>query len=296
MNKAIQEEARIMQRGRAVLFFTVFIFLCVFIVGCGKPKLASKWRDCEISIDGESDEWKDALAYYDENTRVNIGVMNDGTYLYICLITRNHGLMKQLTRSGFTVWFDPKGANSKVLGIRFPYGVGMRDQGMSPIERGDSDMAPSDKKGPEEPLKMLREPWQEVEIIGPGKEERYKTTVEAAEKYGISVKLGKSKGYFVYELKVPLFESEQHPYAIGVNKNKLIGLGFETAVMNKGMIRGMGSPGGRGGGMPGGSGGMPFGGGGMGGPGGGGDEMPEEEKSFQLWLIVMLSYRHSAIP
>jgi len=278
-----------MRGNRIISVFICFILLSVFIAGCGKPKLNSKLRDHEIIIDGKINDWQNDLSYYDEKTRVNVGVINDDTYLYICLITRNHGLMEQLARSGFTVWFDPNGANNKVLGILFPSGGGLiPENSMPPMGRGREDLGPLDKKGSERPSEMFQEPWQEIEIIGPGKEEKYKTTVEAAGKYGISVKMGNEKGYFIYELKVPLFENEQHPYAIGVNKNRLIGLGFETSGINKGMMRRMGPPGGRGGGMPGGDGGMPFGGGGMGGPGGG-SEMPEEEKSFQLWLIVMLA-------
>ncbi|MFA5090005.1 MAG: hypothetical protein WC510_03075 [Candidatus Omnitrophota bacterium] len=286
-----------MRGNQDIIVFTIFALLCVFIIGCGKHKIESRWRDGEISIDGKSDEWKDSLAYYDENTRVNIGVMNDDTYLYVCLITRNHGLMEQLLRSGFTVWFDPKGGNNKVLGIHFPSGGGMMpDNGMPAMGRGREDLDPPDKKSPERPTEMFQEPWQEVEIIGPGEEERYKTTVEAAEKYGINVKIGKEKGYFVYELKVPLFENEQYPYAIRPNKDRLIGLGFETSGSGGGMS---GSGGRRGMGMPGG--GMSFGGGGMGRPGGGGPGgggppsgrggmgMAEEEKSFQLWLIVVLA-------
>jgi len=283
--------------GFSLLLISLFS-ICMVLSGCGKPKLNSKWRDQGILIDGKFDDWQNDLSYYDEKTRINVGVINDDAYLYICLITRNHGLMEQLARSGFTVWFDPKCGTNKVLGIHFPSGSGMMpDNGKPPMDRGREEPGLSGEKGPEKPSEMFQEPWQEVEIIGPGKEEKYKTTVEAAEKYGINVKTGKEKGYFVYELKVPLFENEQYPYAISPNKDKLIGLGFEAsgAIMPGGEMprgrRGMSMPGG---GMNFGEGGMGMPGPGGGGPGGGGPpggrgEMSGEEKSFQLWMIVALA-------
>jgi len=128
---------------RFVFAFMILVLLSVFISGCGKPKLYSKWRNRQITIDGKFEDWQNDIAYYDENTRVSIGVINDDTYLYICLITRNRGLMEQLMRSGFNVWFDPEGGSDKVFGIHFP--LGMQGGGMS-IEAGGGNSVFSDKK------------------------------------------------------------------------------------------------------------------------------------------------------
>jgi hypothetical protein len=282
---------------RFVFVFMILVLLSVFISGCGKPKLYSKWRNRQITIDGKFEDWQNDIAYYDENTRVSIGVINDDTYLYICLITRNRGLMEQLMMSGFNVWFDPEGGSDKVFGIHFP--LGMQAKGM-PMEVGSGDSILSDKKDLKEHSEMFQESWQQIEIIGPGKEERYTALIEAIEKDGISVKMGSEKGYFVYELKVPLTESEQHPYYIGVNKNNLIGMGLEVSAINKGMPGGVGMPGGGGRGNMRMSGGGPGGGGGMPGsedrgmPGGEGGMPPSggisiDEKEYQLWMAVMLS-------
>jgi len=283
-----------MQSKQPVFVFIVFTLACIFIIGCGKPMLQSKWREREIVIDGKFNDWQNDMAYYDERTRVNVGFINDDTFLYICLITRNQGLAEQLMGSGFTVWLDPQGGSEKVFGIRFPFHRGMQDNNMPPRARGREDRMPADKKGSQEPPEVFQEPWQEIEIVGPGREERYATTIETTEKDGLTVKIGRSKGYFVYELKVPLIENEKHPYAIGVNKQGLIGIGFETSGIGGGVERGMGLPGAGGagrGGMrtPGGGvGGMPYSDDGMGFSGGRGG-MPEGQKNFQLWLIVMLS-------
>lgn len=259
-----------MRRARLFFVSVTFLLSCIFVAGCGKPELYSKWRNRQIAIDGKFEDWQNEIAYYDKNTRVSIGVINDDAYLYICLITRNRGLMEQLTRAGFSVWFDPDGGTAKVFGIHFPLGI--QGKGM-PMEKRSE-------------VNLFQESWQQIEIIGPGKEEKYTTSIEEIEKDGISVKLGMLRGYFIYELKVPLVENDQHPYYIGA-QNKLIGMGFETSLINKEMPPGMGMPG-RGGmrGAPGGGGGgMP--GGGMGGMPGG--KPFDDENRFQLWMTVMLS-------
>jgi len=267
---------------RGEVIFMIVVLSCIFIMGCGKPKLDSKWRDHEISIDGEQNDWQDAIAYYDEKTRVSVGIINDDTYLYVCLLSRNRSIMEQLMRQGLTVWFDPKGGADKVFGIHYP--VRMQGHGM-PMEEKGEDAMPPEQKGAGEMPGIFQGAEEEIEIIGPGKEERYTTSVKEAEKEGISVRIGKSKGYFVYELKVPLIENEQYGYAIGAKVHNPIGLGLETSGFNSRMMRRGSMPGGgrEGRGMPGG--GMPGGGrGGM--PGG---DMPAGNSGLKLWAIVSLS-------
>jgi hypothetical protein len=257
-----------------IFAFTSGIVLCCFAAGCNSPEIPSQKLSREINIEENFKELKNTLIryYYDDNTRTNISVGNDDTYLYVCLLTRNHGLIEKLDSSGFTVWFDPEGGKNKTLGIRLFTGI----QGGDIRQPGFVPSAIAKK----------------IEIIGPGKKERYTTTRETAMKYGVTVKTGDLGGYFVYELKIPLDESEQHPYSIGIRKNKIIGLGFESSGPGRGMPPGMGPGGGdMGGGMMrlnlGGGMGRP-GGGGPGGGGPGGRGMPGEE-GLQLWLRVVLS-------
>ena len=103
---------------------------------------------------------------------------------------------------------------------------------------------------------------------GPGKV----LSLEEAAKFGIEAKVGRENDYFVYELKVPLVKSVEHPYAIEVKTNKPIGLGLEISMFGMGIM---------GGGM-----GRSEGGGRM--PPGMGPSMYSREY-FQLWATVILS-------
>lgn len=110
--------------------------------------------------------------------------------------------------------------------------------GMPVMNRGS-------KEDPEKLEKMFAELQKKMEILGPGKEESLRMSVIFAETQGINVKVGNSTGYLVYELKVPLTQNKQHPYAIGTDTSKSINIGFETPELDREMMGGRGGRGGR---------------------------------------------------
>ena len=101
---------------------------------------------------------------------------------------------------------------------------------------------------------------------------------------GIAVKVGEVRGYFVYELKVPLARTAEWPYAIEAKSGALIGFGLETPKMERPSREGGGTGGfgGRGGGMGG-------RGGGMGGRRGGDRNQPEQAKPLKSWATIQLA-------
>lgn len=115
---------------------------------------------------------------------------------------------------------------------------------------------------------------RELEILGPGKNDVDRMPV--AQATGIELKLGQSSGMMIYELKIPLTKTHNHPFAIASEVGSKVDVSFETnkATRPSGGPGGMsGGPGTEGGGVPGssGPGGMGPGPGGMG-PIGGGDD------------------------
>ena len=108
---------------------------------------------------------------------------------------------------------------------------------------------------------------------------------------GIDVAMSFSSGKLVYELKIPLINRSDRPYAINVRPGSSFGIGIETSPR-----RDMGqSPRRKTGGMRRPAGGVNPGMGGRGGmgqmPGGGRPGMP---KNLKLWLSVSLSQEKSS--
>jgi len=261
-----------------ILFGCLMALSVTSFAGCNEPELSSAWKDREIAVDGKSGDWQHAVAYI-EKTNAAIGLLNDEHHLYVCLTTMDRITATQIAASGFTVWLDPEGGKKKTFGIRFPLGL---------QESGEPMKIKESLRDPKKFRALFEDLGSEMEILGPGQDQRVRTLRWAIE--GIEVSAGYSEGRFVYELKLPLARNAAQPYGIGTDPGKQIGLGFETPELNREAMMSQ-AKGQRGGGL-GGRGGGGRGGGRGGGKGGGkggmrpGGAIPE---AFELWTKVALS-------
>jgi hypothetical protein len=254
------------------------------LLGCGDQELVSDWCETEVTIDGQDGEWQGVMAYMGD-LGVAIGLLNDEAYLYLCLATVDSRVVRQVVGSGLTVWFDPKGGKKRAFGIKFPLGMdpswmGKPGENMSMPEPGASG------SDPERIRLMLESSAYEMIIMGPGENESRRMPVAGSQE--IEVVMGYSGGKLIYEMQVPLIRDLKHPDAVGLENGledgRCIGLGFETAEIDRQAMRERMR-----------AGGPPMGGGtgGRGIPGGrrpgrerAGDEMSERLK---LWTKVRLA-------
>ena len=228
-------------------------------MGCNDPELSSKWCDRGIIVDGIDTEWQDWVPYYDKETRVLIGMYNDEDYLYIRLSSRHHEIQRQVLVAGLTVWFEQKANNKRTFGVHFPVGI-LPEKRMSMFR--DSSGKDADL------LRQLLEMSQtEIQLLGPGENEQITMAASNIGRFDIDVKVDNAEGNLVYELKVPLTQNEQTPYAVLTDRADRIHIGFETGKIElekmaedprqrDTMDRGRGRMGRRSGGMGGGRGGM----------------------------------------
>jgi hypothetical protein len=239
-----------------------------------------------IVIDGKSDDWVGALSFMTD-AKLEAGFFNDQDYLYVCIVTDDNAVRREITGGGLTVWFDPQGGGAKAFGIRYPLG-------RTPPKRQEKPGAEQAQSQPpvEEPVESGR---SGLEILRAGGSSPEAMDVSAAK--GIEIAYSSESGLFVYELKIPLQVAADRPYALGAGPGKTVGIGFEVPKMDFGSTRGRprgGIPGEGGGGPPmGGSGG--FGSHGRGGMGMGGRGMrsggtnPEIPEGLKVWTYVKLS-------
>jgi hypothetical protein len=240
----------------------ILLLLAILFVACGSIQLSSIWRDREVTIDGKHDDWLNALMYF-EDENISLGLQNDESFMYICMIVEDPMIRNQIMRQGFTLWFEPAGGKKRNFGIKFPVGMSDEQMQMRGMQEGAVPMKP--RRGEQDPERFMQAPMRqmnELEILGPGKDESVRIPIDEAKGINVTVKL--SSGTLVYELKVPLSQDEQNPYAIGAKAGSSIGIILETPKINRSnMRRGIagGMPGGggrggmggmRGGGMPGG--------------------------------------------
>jgi len=240
-----------------------------------RPEIASHWRDREITVDGQDAEWSEARTYV-KDAKMSIAAFNDDEYLYLCIMTNDQQVLRQAMMQGLTIWLDPDGGKDKEFGVRFPIGM-----------RGDPSMRVPMPQEAEPDTAEFHERFgqatTEIEIIGPEKDQTRRMPVNAV--VGIDATLNMLPEGFVYELRIPLVQTDDHPFAVGIDRTDEIGLGveipaqeFDRSKMER--PQGMGGRGGFGGGPPGGM-------GGRGGPGGG--SMPERPKPVDTWCKMKLA-------
>jgi hypothetical protein len=257
--------------------------LMLLLTGCGSTlQLASKWNKHAIQIDGSLKDWSDSTLFIQKDD-IRCGVMNDGEFLYVCVISSKPNLGRQLMFRGMTVWFDPNGGSKKTYGVRFP--IGMRG-GEIPLRNDDEE---TDQRGNRfDP--MNRQSLSEFEFLGPN--EKDLQMVSRLQGQGVEMHLTSTPERFVYQLKVPLAYSSAHPYAIETRPGAPIGVGVETNTFQRPMeTEGRGEGGSEGGGGRGGMSGRGGGRGGRsgGGPGSMGNRPGGTPVSFDVWMHVQLA-------
>jgi hypothetical protein len=227
-----------------------------------RPHFDSQRRDGAIAIDAKFDDWYGNLQAFGDQP-VSIQALNDGEFLYIRLTSSDRAARAQIMRQGLTLWFDPDGGTKKKLGIKYPV-----------VERGAPDEGPGGFGGmgggggrarggrdrPDAGDEGSTAPLDRVDILGPGKNDARSLTRDHLP--GVDVAIRSEQGTLGYELKIPLARTADRPYALDTQPGKTIGIGIETAKLQRSFDEGRGGGFGGGGGIG--------GRGGMGGRGGGG--------------------------
>ncbi len=232
------------------------LLMAALTEGCGSStELSSAWTESPVAVTDSTHGWYGTLTEI-KDTHVSLEVLNDTGYVYLCLVAPQDQFRRQMMAPGLTLWFESD--NGQKMGIHYPMGVaGMQFHSASgeannePLQRGQ----------------IAQQSLGEVEIIGPGKYDR--NVLSTVELRGIKVTVNSVGTQSVYELKVPLHQSIDQPYAVGMSPGSTMKLEIESGKLESRRPEGMSEGGGRrgGGGMRGGRGGGYPGGESMGGGG-----------------------------
>jgi hypothetical protein len=255
------------------------LICCLSFASCATIyAIKSRVPESPIVIDAKTDDWRGAL-YVLEDEKAFVGVTNDQTYLYICLVAGEGGSSGEIMKNGLTVWLDPSGGTRRTLGIKYPMGVAGEPENKPPGGRRPGEAERKPGPGPVMPVN------DGIEIVRGTSSIGELTTIEAANKMGLEVRVGASGGSFVYELKIPLVSTGAQSLAVGAAPGTKIGIGFQTGEPQLGRKPEDSDS------LPGGIGGIP--GARMGGPGGigggtGGGRAPDIPMPLKLWVVVQL--------
>ena len=179
----------------------VLVTVAVITTVQAKTKIESGWIDRQVMIDAAINEWHDSLTYID-GPDVFIGALNDDRFLYVCIHSRDSDFVFQAMRQGLIIKFDAKGSDA--FKIQFP--MGALDSGVRPPAGGEEFDREAARR------KMVQS-LDTFLILGSDPDDRQRVPVD--NQLGIELLTDGRGGEFVYELKIPLAQSEAHPAASG---------------------------------------------------------------------------------
>ncbi|MBN1822837.1 MAG: hypothetical protein JW803_00805 [Endomicrobiales bacterium] len=202
------------------------LFAGLFLSGCRDFKTESCWKDREISVDGNDDEWRGRMV---KAMNVYFGAMNDAENLYVCMSVtdkKTKAQMMGLFKQTFTLWFDPNGKKAKAFGLRFSNDSAFMNEVL--VEKIRYLRTPLFQVIGSEMMNNLQ-----VEIL----EHDYPVAMLSDAK-GIDIGAGISMSgrKLTYEFKIPLGKSADAPFAIGARECSEISMGVETSEIDMNMI------------------------------------------------------------
>ena len=219
--------------------YVALVLFCGYFFGCSSSlDLQSTWSVDKIKVDGVASEWP-GTAWVEKND-VQFGIANDSTDVYVAVVVTKGEVRRQIGVHGLTLWFDPLGRQKKSIGIRYPLPRGRRGGMRNPDEADEAGLGP----------------LAEFEYLTPLEPDPLRVPVIAAR--GIALQLKSGEHTLVYELKIPIHTSNDHPYTLESSLGSTIGVCVEVGGFDQSSMRergegleesGRGGIGGRRGGM-----------------------------------------------
>lgn len=210
----------------------LLIIVTAMMMGCGAKEIKSKWLHHPSMIgDAYNDPKQDDGRLFIADGETVIEIFNDEKSLLLRLSTRNHGIHRQLSTAGLTVWFDEAGGKKKRYGLQFPPS-GSSQEGQEPPQ-GYRHHPEEEMEKEDSPARHNRINTGDIKITGPGDPEHGRISVTDSKPYGIHLRTDRVGDYFLYELHVPLIRNAATPYGIALHTTKVIGVGLKSQSLEK---------------------------------------------------------------
>lgn len=207
--------------GKIAGVFVLAVALSLAGISCKEKTLPAAWSTDGITIDGNMGDWNDLPTRYLKDHEAVAGIANDSANVYLMLRFRDRGMAGAIRRAGLTVWIDPTGGSDEIFMVKlqgFPENVALPADSLGYSARSRGRHSPSDggpgSAGPTTLTCAIRDRIVEKPIPLNGAQ-------------GPKAAIGYDRDFFVYEISIPLHESEVRNYGLAVAPGGLIGLHAE---------------------------------------------------------------------
>jgi hypothetical protein len=210
-----------------ILYITLFFSALSILQSCSTSKniVGSIDQKAEIAIDGNLNEWGNNIQFT-EKKNLSVEIQNSPTTLFLAIRVLNPEKAADIMSSGFTIWMDATGKDSKGNGIHIP-----------PVNSYTLDTYHENKKLKKENPNFIYDPIngdsllksiQTIEIVKNGKGEQ---VIPLRNQYGIDVAIASEPytGGIIYELAIPLkSDAPDYPLAFHTQPGGIISIGFDS--------------------------------------------------------------------
>ncbi len=98
------------------------VLLFVLAAGCSGPAplYTAQSPPPATAVDGQADEWPQALRPVPREAALSIGLRRDADALAVVVIAGDERQARRVALGGLRLWIDPEGGRERVLGLQFP--------------------------------------------------------------------------------------------------------------------------------------------------------------------------------
>lgn len=191
----------------------------------------SVWAAEPPKLDGLIDDWAGVPRGLDKGLSVEYAFRNDDQNLFVLLVFKNPKLLSTIGQTGVTLYFSPEGKKDKSRGIRFIQKAVNADELIAVLEREGKELTDERKQQLRAKSAYVLYDSSIVDdkdrVLGP------------ASGSGPSIppgfRPGRSGGDVVYEFRLPLVKSTDHPAGIGAAPGQSLKAGVSWGGMTKEM-------------------------------------------------------------
>ncbi|MHB8258855.1 MAG: hypothetical protein ACYDEC_01160 [Bacteroidia bacterium] len=184
------------------LFYFVGYSTILLLSACTPAvSLHSAFQTKPVTADGNPQEWRVPLRFYDSDTRLNYSLTNDDEKIYLCVRIVDELSQAKVVRNGLNVWFDTLAKKTKTCGILFP----VPDKNTDEYQQENSSESSKKKQGDnlDAIKKKFLQQANQMQLTG------FKSGVPdflaaSTNEYGISVSINwDANNIMIYEAVVP---------------------------------------------------------------------------------------------
>ncbi|MBN1779610.1 hypothetical protein JW948_00655 [bacterium] len=207
-------------KAKTITLIIPAVFLVLCLNGCRSGEVTAGRAGTGISVDGDQSDWSGNLVL-NEEANAAFGFLRDSTYLYLCLVTRDAELQRQVAGRGLIVWLEADKKSGNRIGIKFP--VGMKDMDLPvPKNEGDRPGMRDDRRIP-----LFESRLKELEIQEPGEDEFTSFLFSEIAESGLAASADLKPDRLVVEMRIPLVKEEGRPYALAQRTAAMVGVEIE---------------------------------------------------------------------